>query len=189
MRQTLNLVVIVGFGLLWSSCCTRAPSPPSESARAAPATMQSASGSGVIDWSRYPRTEAFDAFRRAYDSPGGALSLTSVARPLLAVIWFIGQGDRVAYVYEVREDGQESDWREVYNWAQQSNRSRKLTTAELRELAGAVASLPPSASPPPLERLVIVKRQAGGEWRTDIYDAASLPPAMESVMRIIGGRQ
>ncbi|HSI32933.1 MAG TPA: hypothetical protein VK986_05025, partial [Tepidisphaeraceae bacterium] len=56
------------------------------------------------------------------------------------------------------------------------------------ELTALLAALPASKSPPPLARLVIVSRQVGDEWRTDVYDAAELPPAMEAVMAILGER-
>jgi hypothetical protein len=151
--------ILAAFSLLGAPGCRQAP-------RAAAQPIRS------IDWSGYPRTDAFEYFRRSHESPDGWDFPEPRESPLLVVTWFLNE--RAALEYEVKEDGKERNCRHVYNFAIQDRQTKQLTDSQIREVEALVAELPTSTIPPPLHRLVIVSRSVGGNWRTDIYDAASL---------------
>ena len=105
----------------------------------------------------------------------------------LQISWFRGDG-RTSLRYSVTEGGLRYDYRHVYNHAIQSARKTQLSKAELKSLRELLENLPESQAEPPIERTVHTSFQAGGIWRSETYDAASLPDQFEAILRIIGER-
>jgi len=105
----------------------------------------------------------------------------------LQISWFRGDG-RTSLRYSVTEGGFRHDYRHVYNHATQANRKKQLTEIELNSLRELLEKLPESKAEPPIERTVHTSFQAGDVWRTETYDAATLPDPFEAIMRIIGER-
>jgi hypothetical protein len=187
MRLLLSAILILLLFAVSRGQPSQASSAPSPVDSPRPTTAPES----PIDWSVYSRSDSFEFFRRMHSSaynlstPLGDSHGSSVAA-VVAITWFLRDG--VALQYAVNANGKEWDCRQVYDAATQASHDNQLDAARLRELTGALSKLPASTTPPPLANLVIVSRQAGAVWRTDVYDSRKLPSAMESVMAIIGER-
>src|SRR4051794_14033447 len=77
----------------------------------------------VVDWGRYPQTDAMNFFRRQHESAeawGSDLDVQQQppTRAVVAVSWFLGPITAVQYAVTV--DGRKWDRRMVYNWAIQN---------------------------------------------------------------------
>jgi hypothetical protein len=133
---------------------------------------------------------------RTFDTPAEAVKyhLTLHASPqwgqrrhLLVISWFRGNG-RTALRYTVTEDGTSEDVREVYSHASQVWQQTSLSAKDLKRLTDLLPNLPESKAEPPIERTVHVSFQSGDKWRTETYDASTLPDEFEAVLKITGER-
>jgi hypothetical protein len=135
------------------------------------------------DFSSYPQTDSFRHFLSGHTNATWHLQRTN----LLALSAF-PSGDRFALQYFVAENGQESDYRDVYNWAIQASHWKQLSEEDLTNLRSALRELPAASTSPPIERLVIVSFRKGTNWVTRSYDCATLPKAMRQIYEIVGER-
>ena len=136
------------------------------------------------DFSHYPQT---DAFRLFINSQTNANFNLIQQTNLLKIVSFY-KGDRIGLEYSVTETGQESDVRDVYDWAYQDSHWKQLSEDQLKGLHSAIKELPAESVLPPVERLVVVSFKDGTNWTTRAYDQTNLPPAMHKVYGLIGER-
>jgi len=134
----------------------------------------------LTDFSRYPQTEAFRFFVSRQTNGAAQLAATN----LLAITSFLGV-DKVVLNYCVREDGHETDCREVYNWAVQASHEKQLSSDSMKSLRVAIGELPVQNELPPVGRLVMVGFSNGTNWVTRSYDNNALPEAMRKIYKII----
>jgi hypothetical protein len=146
--------------------------------------VQTAVSPPAPDFSRYPKSEAFASF---LSKQTDAVWHLKERNNLLAVTCFYGS-DKSALLYHVTMTGQESDWREVYDWASQAAHYKQLSDAELKNLRRAISKLPQESSLPDLDRLMIVSFRESNKWTTRAYDRKALPGAMHRIFEIIGER-
>ncbi|MFI5175042.1 MAG: hypothetical protein ACHQKY_09305 [Terriglobia bacterium] len=147
--------------------------------QAAPAGDKAASP----DFSGYPQTESFRSYLRSQTDVAWHLQRTD----LLAISVF-PRGDRFALQYFVTESGQETDYRNVYDWAIQAGHQKQLSEGELKILRSVIHDLPTESVSPPIERLVIVSFHEGASWVTRTYDSNALPKPVRQIYDIIGER-
>jgi hypothetical protein len=138
---------------------------------------------GAPDFSSYPQTESFRHYLSVQTNAAWHLQHTN----LLAVSAF-PSGGGFALEYCVTESGQESDHRNVYNWATQASHEKQLSGTNLTSLRSAIRELPAESVSPPLERLVIVSFREGTNWVTRSYDSGTLPKPMRQIYDIIEER-
>jgi hypothetical protein len=136
------------------------------------------------DFSSYPQTAAFLYFTRGHANASWHLH----QRTNLLAISAFHRGDDCALQYFVTESGQESDYRDVYDWAKQASQRKQLSETNLTGLRAALRDLPPQNLSPPIERLVIVSFRDGTNWVTRSYDSIALPKAMRQIYEIVGER-
>lgn len=105
----------------------------------------------------------------------------------LAVVSWFGHEGRVVYRYAVTDDGYSYDMRLTTRSAQAFSQ-KTLSAADKEQLATLLSRLPESKSEPPIGRTVHISFQASGKWRTETYDADSLPEPFEDVMKVLGER-
>jgi hypothetical protein len=108
-------------------------------------------------------------------------------RRILLISWFRGRG-RIAIRYSVSDDRHSRSVRDVFNWAHQASGDEVLSQEKMDSLKALLPALPHSDAEPPIHRTVLVSRQMGNEWRTETYDGAKLPDALEKIFKIIGER-
>jgi hypothetical protein len=130
------------------------------------------------DFSSYPQTKSFKHY----------LSFHAYSTGNLVVISSFPSGARFAVQYFVTLSGEESDRRDVYNWAIQDSHNKQLSEAEIKGLRSAILKLPAGIKSPQIEHLVIVSSLEGTDWVTRTYDSDALPKAMQQIYEIIGER-
>jgi hypothetical protein len=135
------------------------------------------------DFSKYPQTESFGYFVSGHTNAAWHLQNTN-----LLIISTFPSGDRYALQYSVTESGQESDYRDVYNWAIQALHSKQIAETNLTSLRSAIRQLPAESVSPPIERLVVVSFREGTNWNTRSYDSDALPKPMRQIYDIVGDR-
>ena len=145
--------------------------------------VRAADKATVPDFSKYQHTESFRYYLSVHTNAAAHLQRTN----LLAISAF-PSGDQFALQYFVTESGQESDWRNVYNWAHQASHRKQLTEAGLKSLRSAIRDLPTESTLPPIERLVIVSFREGTNWVTRSYDSGALSKPMRQIYDIVGER-
>ena len=140
-------------------------------------------------------SEAFSGLER-FDSPAAAArhemayhtsQKLGMSSQLLVMSWFIGNG-RTVLRYRVTDEGHCSNIRSVFDWADQAMHEKSLTQEELNSLRQLLPALPKSDAEPPIGRTVHVSFQSLGDWRTETYDASTLPAQLEEVIKILGER-
>jgi hypothetical protein len=136
------------------------------------------------DFSKYPQSASFVAFTRGHTNAAWHLH----QRTNLLAISAFPRGDRFALQYCVTESGQESDHRNVYNWAVQASHWKQIAETNLTSLRSAIRRLPGESVSPPIERLVIVSFREGTNWVTRSYDSDALPKPMRQIYDIVGER-
>lgn len=134
-------------------------------------------------FSKYPQSESFRYYLSVHTNSAWQLQRTN-----LLVISAFPSGDRYALQYFVTETGQESDHRNVYNWAIQASHWKQIAETNLTSLRSAIRQLPAESVLPPIERLVIVSFREGTNWITRSYDSAALPKPMRQIYDIVGER-
>jgi len=149
----------------------------SESARATDKTAQA-------DFSSYPQTDLLRYYLNGQTNAAWNLQHTN----LLAISAF-PDGGKFALRCSVTESGQESDYRDVYNWAIQAIHSKNLSGADVKSLRSAIHNLPAVCASPPFERLVIISFREGTNWLTRSYDSGKIPKAMREIYDIVGERK
>jgi hypothetical protein len=135
------------------------------------------------DFSKYPQTDAFKAFISNQTNAVGNLARTN----LLTMVCFLGS-DKVGLEYTVNENGQESDVRDVYNWAYQASHWKQLSDDQIKDLHSAIKALPTKNVLPPIRQLVVVSFKDSTNWITRSYDQTNLPTAMRKIYDIVGER-
>jgi len=135
------------------------------------------------DFSRYPQTESFRFFLSSHTN-----SEQRIQSKALLLISAFPQGDGVVIRYSVEGNGQEDDYRYVYNWAVQAEHTSQLSETNLTALRSAIRELPAASVSPPIERLVIVSFRDGTNWVTRSYDSRALPQPMRQIYDLIGER-
>jgi hypothetical protein len=108
-------------------------------------------------------------------------------RRILLISWFRGRG-RIAIRHSVSDDRHSRSVRDVFSWARQGAGDEVLSQEKMDSLKALLPVLPHSDADPPIHRTVLVSRQVGDEWRTETYDGAKLPDALEKIFKIIGER-
>ena len=135
------------------------------------------------DFASYPQTESFRHYLSIQTNAAWHLQHTN-----LLVVSAFPSGGRFALEYFVTESGQETDHRNVYDWAIQASHRKQLSETNLTSLRSAIRELPAESVSPPTERLVIVSFRAGTNWITRSYDSGRLPKPMRQIYDIIGER-
>ena len=135
------------------------------------------------EFSKYPETESFRYYLSVHTNAAWQLQRTN-----LLVISAFPSGDHYALQYCVTEGGQESDHRNVYDWAIQASHWKLIAETNLTTLRSAIRQLPTESVSPPIERLVIVSFRDGTNWITRSYDSDDLPMPMRQIYDIIGER-
>ena len=139
---------------------------------------------GLAPLARYPQSPALAATRDAYAEAAAGRGRDNV----LMTTWFPGAGAEVGEWSTVDPRGKVSIYRFVHNVGFQDSRSTSLVQSQIPELASLLATLPPSAPPPTLDRLLIVGfPDAGGSWITRLYDRARPPDAVRRVFHQMTG--
>ena len=109
-------------------------------------------------------------------------------RRVLLMSWFRRLG-RIAIRYSVSDDRHSRSVIDVFNWAHQASRDEVLSQERMDSVKALLPVLPHSDAEPPIHRTVLVSCQVGAEWRTETYDGAKLPDALEKILKIIGERE
>lgn len=134
-----------------------------------------------VDWSGYPDTEAF-AFFRSFHSPS---DVQDHASPRLIFVATRSLNAGSAVQSSVYASGDYSVLQIVHDHNAQLLQCGRWNPSRLREVQQVVASLPSSAAKPPFPQLVTVSRLSGDRWRTDVYDARALPPALQTLAEMM----
>ncbi len=109
-------------------------------------------------------------------------------KDILRISVFMDRG--TARQYQVTNSGEESDVREVWNWASQALVVRQLTSDDMRQLHELLNQLPPAISDePPPARLIVVSFRDDKRWRTRSYDSQSTPEALQKIFKVIESRE
>jgi hypothetical protein len=95
----------------------------------------------------------------------------------------------MAQQYFVKSTGEETDFRNVWNWAIQSQDIKQLTTEDLKGIHKALSELPPKSDDPLVQRLIVISFWQGGKWTTRSYDSEALPEPMTRILGIIHRRE
>ncbi len=131
------------------------------------------------DFSVYPQTDAFRSDIGLQTNTAWSLHYKN-----LLVISAFCHGFTLEYF--VNESGEESDVREVYDWAGQASHGKQLSEVEIKGLRSAIEELPVESSMPPLNRLLVVSFRQGTNVVTRSYDRQALPSAVHRIFDIIG---
>lgn len=133
------------------------------------------------DFSVYPQTDAFRSDIGLQTNTAWRLQYKN-----FLVISAFCHGFTLEYF--VDESGEESDVREVYNWAYQAGHEKHLSDVEIKGLRSAIEDLPVESSMPPLNRLLVVSFRQGTNVVTRSYDRQALPNAVHRIFDIVGER-
>jgi len=127
----------------------------------------------VPNFSNYPETESFRYYLSVHTN-----SVWNLQHTNLVVISAFPTGGGFALQYSVKESGQESDRRNVYDWAIQASHWKRLSEADIKRLHSALQNLPAKSKTPSIERLVIISFREGTNWMTRSYDSGTLSKPM-----------
>jgi hypothetical protein len=93
--------------------------------------------------------------------------------------WFLDGKPNVAMVCTADlSKSRATTFREVYDWASQITKTRKLSDEQVLTLRQLVKNLPPSAKAPELKNLVLVSVSEEGKAKTYLYNRLDLPRDM-----------
>jgi hypothetical protein len=147
------------------------------------------SDNGVPDFSKYPKSTAFDYFIEQHRSElfwfGGDDDPKIPLVIALSHFWTTGNDAyHSALQYFVTDDGALRTRRTIYNWAVQSVKNSALTKEQLSQLAKAIERLPKTNTYPPIGQLVIVSFRERGIWVT----RTCRPEDVRPIFDVIGER-
>ncbi len=100
--------------------------------------------------------------------------------------WFLEGNPRVAMQTRIKQSGQASSVRSVFNWAEQAARFSDLTEQQMTSVAKAIEELPESAQSIPLDFLYVASFKYKGEWVTRVYDRRNLPAGIPKLHAVAG---
>lgn len=138
------------------------------------------------DFSHLAQVEKAERIRAFFNSQTNSASWYLEHKYILTIVCIIGD-DLQNVNYSVKEDGQESDARDV-GYAVQDSNWNQLSADKLESLRSAIRELPLTNTAPPLKQLVYVGFRSGTNWLAFSYDRTNLPPAMHKIYDIIGER-
>jgi hypothetical protein len=157
---------------------------PARAAPPNPATDVDPAADGVELLARFPQSPALAQTRDTYVEAATGRGRDSV----FMTTWFPTADARVGEWSSIDSRGRVAIYRFVHDVGFQDSRSTSLVESQLPELESLLRTLPTSAPPRTLDRLLIVGfRQPSGEWATRLYDRNAPPEPVRRIFNEMTG--